>query len=814
METTESIANAVAQSSIPTVLFLGAGASIGSGAPSAANLAEFLRTEHLPHERPRELSDISGRIELMWGRTTLTKSIRSVLSKLTPSAALSNLPNFNFSSIFTTNYDTLVEKSFEQSKIDIPVIRSNKDSAFDHRQYNTILYKLHGCITEDRADGLSHGMIITSEDYQTYDQYRQIGFRQFDQSLATSNVIFVGFSMSDANIREYVERALKTISTQECPGKIFLILFEEDEIDALRWENRGLRVAFGDLDSLLNSLATTNEDPRKVSIFSPITSAPRYQIAAEISSIFPSSETLKKPNLRRLVSGGELSYADIYNGYAFPRSAAREIVQQMINQDSAQLHVLLGPSGSGRTSAARMAAYDLMQKGFACYEHKSNIGIDFATWKDVDLGHQRRGERAVLVLDEPNASQFAVNQLASFLQDGNHALSLIIAYHPSIWSFRTKSPALVKKARIHPTHKLTPSDISGIVNHVRKIPDIAKLLDRRVQALSNHEIEQIVSRRAKSDLFVSLKFLFESKSLDEIILKEFDRLGRFRPKSITSDILNIYKIVALLEASGRHVHRQMVLRLCELEYGEIAEILDYFDGVLIEFERDSRVEGAYVWKTRHPKIAAIIAESKFSTKEKIDIFENIIRTINPASKIERQFCAVLCSSEIGIESLAKSDQTQIYQLLCDALPGERVPRHRLIRNLIREKRFGEAEIAIAESRDSRINDSVIFRYDVDLNVAKAEHLDFLDANDKNNLLETAVGKATNSVSRRPQDMHNYDSLCKASLAYALNGGDHEIFYSSVETLKAAFQEIGDELMVTWIAKYESEAARLRRKERE
>ena len=810
MDSVKAISTAISESKIPTTLFLGAGASIPSGAPSGTALSEALTAEFFDGEKTRALSDISGRVELKYGRPDLVAFLRSKLTPLQPSKTVLRLPNFNFASIFTTNYDSLVEIAFEEAKVELPTVRSNKDYAFDYRQYNTMLFKLHGCISEDRCDGLSHGMIITDEDYSTYGSFRQIGFKHFEQSLATTNVVFVGYSMADAKIKEYVERAIELARSQECPGQIFLLLYEEDEIEATRWENRGLRVGFGGLDALLGALATVEQDTGSVSIFSPISKVLRHAIAAELSSLDPQEEATKSRNVNRMVTGSSVTYADIRAGNAFGRSSVTEIVQQVTSTNLSSIHVLVGPSGSGKTSAGRLAMHELSRGGIICYEHKAHVAVDFPTWQDVEKEHQKNGERACLFLDEPNASQYAVNQLSKYLaQEQGHALSVIIAYHPSIWSYRTKSPELTTRAKVHDLSRLTPADIQSITTHVKRSPTIARLLSADIQSMTHNEVASTIRRRAKSDLFVSLKYLFETRSLDEIILMEFEQLGQGQPDDIKTSIRSLYETVALLEACGRHVHRQMVFRVTDIEIEEIADLLDYLEGVIFESERDHFIGGTYQWTTRHPRIASIIAESKFSRKARYDVLERVVSSINPASKMERQFSAQLCNSEIGIESLPQEWQTELYRLLVNTVPGERVPRHRLVRNLIRQGQFGDAELAIVDSRDMNINDSVIHRYDVQLNVAKAEKLEFLGVQDRLNLLDTAVSKATKSLSRRGDDMYNYENYCRASLALAQNGGGIDEFEIALQKLKDAHQVLGDPLMVRWIGRYESELARLR-----
>jgi hypothetical protein len=109
----------------------------------------------------------------------------------------------------------------------------------------------------------------------------------------------------------------------------------------------------------------------------------------------------------------------------------------------------------------------------------------------------------------------------------------------------------------------------------------------------------------------------------------------------------------------------------------------------------------------------------------------------------------------------------------------------------------------------KINDSVIHRYDVKLNIEKAANLKFLEENDRINLLQSACSMAVKSISRRADDMYNYESYCAAALALSQISGDLEDLEDSIKRLKAAHVSLGDEHMIGWIGKYESEMARLR-----
>lgn len=813
------IAARVSNSPLSTAIFLGAGSSRPSGAPSASELSEQLTARFFPGDRRRSLTELCTRIEAVNGRRPLVDAVREILQPLQPSGAILQLPHFNFSRIFTTNFDLLVERTYEAAKIELPTIRSNKDFSNDDKIYRTSLYKIHGCVTEDRVDGLNHGMILTEDDYRTYFQYRQICTNTFSTSLAAGNMVFIGYSLSDENIRKFVDDALQWRQTQESPGAIFLIQYERDDVQASIWSRRGATVSFGDLDAFLGAMYEVNTSEAKRPLLSPLNNAPTYAVASRIAANYIDDELRKPSSVGRMVTGTPASFADIAMGLTFPRTVAEHISLQFRRSEYSSVQVILGPSGTGKTTAARQVLLKAQQElGWECYEHKGHMPISLDTWKEIDLDLQRRNKKGLLLLDEMTQFQFAINNLSDFIASGNgRALSLLICAHPAIWRVRTKSSSLSKFAQQHNIASLDNSEINAIVNLIKDNPHFNDVIDPDVRAKDRNKLRDQLKRKTNSDLFVCLKYLFDNRSLDEIVLQEFSQLstsidvgeekaGVGRQSIEPSDV---YRVVCFLEAAGRQVHRQMVLRLLELPASAVPDIIDTLDGIVFEEDRDP-FEGIYFWRTRHPRIAEIIAEFKFTRKERHALLNKIIENINPAVSCELSFATALCNSKLGLESLPSGDQTAAYQALVDAVPFERVPRHRLIRNLLRERDYGVAEIAVSAARVAKLDDSVISRYDVELTLGKARHLQFLGPSDRLNMLEVACEKSVSGVMKRPDDMYNYQTYCRAALELASASGEPNELVDAIGRLKRGFERIGDPRMNEWIIEFEGELSKLKR----
>jgi hypothetical protein len=133
-----------------TTLIFGAGASNPSGAPSGHQLASKLARLLNPEPEGAELSEVAQLVENRKGRRVLIEAVHDALQGIAPTSRLLTLPDFDWLSIYTTNFDTLVEQSYRQYGRQLDVYRSNYDFAAP-RGERTPLYKIHACVTQDTA---------------------------------------------------------------------------------------------------------------------------------------------------------------------------------------------------------------------------------------------------------------------------------------------------------------------------------------------------------------------------------------------------------------------------------------------------------------------------------------------------------------------------------------------------------------------------------------------------------------------------------------------------------------------------------------
>ncbi|MGV7224322.1 MAG: SIR2 family protein, partial [Nitrospinales bacterium] len=191
------------------ILWVGAGLSIQAGYPTIVELAEELWKEHATDPAPSGL----GPYQLVdaffdqYGRGELNQA----LSKLIPTGAqprpahrhIAKLAKIGFfSKVITTNYDRLIEKAFDENDVDyfLQILSSNQTIGDENRLR---LIKLHGDVSDWK------NAILTGESYHKFNRRYTFLKQQLNVLLRQNRVLFVGCSMLDERILEWIESLSK-----------------------------------------------------------------------------------------------------------------------------------------------------------------------------------------------------------------------------------------------------------------------------------------------------------------------------------------------------------------------------------------------------------------------------------------------------------------------------------------------------------------------------------------------------------------------------------------------------------------------------
>ena len=654
-----------------TVLFFGAGSSIPSGSPSAGALTSAIAERFSIDAAGFDLSEVAELAELSADRSQLIKFVRTQFPSPNPTGGLLNIPIYAWKGIYTTNYDELLERAYQIRKSTCTTFTTNYDFSKSSDPTSQPIYKIHGTIGQDVSDGHKGRMILTQSDFDKAIEYRDFLFTRLASDMAGADLIIIGFSLSDPDIRAVVDRVLAIQAKMGgAGGQVYLLLYQHDENRARLLEARGIRVSFGGIDQFSEALA--RKGPATSVVYSTSNDPVQQSktLSATAIDVKHSVDNLSS-NASAMFNGWPATYADVSAGLTFGRTVSTTVFGAF-KAATSQFATIVGASGVGKTTAARQVAIQAEAIGWLCWEHKSDFALPVDEWVSAAEKLQASDLDGLLTIDDAHFHVPEINRLVdSLASKGLIRLRLLLTSGRAQWQFRTKSAFLTKAGSEHQLSKLNSQEIDRLIMLVSGANEIRPLVEATFSGFSLQEKRRRLVDRCEADAFVCLRNIFATEKFDDIILREYAQLG-------TAD-QEIYRLVAAMQHAGVRVHRQLVIRLTNIAADMVQSALNNLVDVITEYDVSTRF-GVFGWKVRHGVIASIIAKYKFADPAAmLELFERVIANISPTYEIEKHTINEICNVDTGLPSIADKDvQNRLLRTLGRVDKGDSQEREYLI----------------------------------------------------------------------------------------------------------------------------------------
>jgi hypothetical protein len=782
-----------------TVLFLGAGASIPSGAPAGSELAKELWSRLAKSEADSDdLMEVCSLLERRFGRRELVECVRSILGDREPVGMLHDLPRYGWSNLYTTNVDTLIEKVFARAGRPVASIVSNYDYGRLELSDGPKLFKLHGSLEHDVVDGSPARLVLTETDYEDYEDYRQVLYANLKLDLLTKNAIIVGYSLSDPHLRKTLIDAAKIQRQGGLGGRIFLLIYRRDEDRARLWEDRGFFVCFGGIDDLLGELALGGapvaivEEARPGEIILSPNLRARTLVVAE--------EATLRASAAELFNGRAASYADIAVGLTFERQLEQDIISS-VTSDAKRFVGIIGVAGVGKSTIARRVTMRLRASGWLAWEHKIDLPLRASDWLRIDDALVAQSRDGVVLIDECTPFLGQVNLLIARLAErASSRLRLLLTANRANWTPRVKSPQFYAKGLDLQLSDLTNHDLNELLRLLDASGEIRSLVSVGFLALPAGERFRRLRDRCGADMYVCLKNIFATEGLDAILLRELAALAGYQR--------DVYTTVCALQSVAEHVHRQLVLRFLPIAAERVSGLVAELEGLINEYDI-SAVEGIFGWSARHLVIAQTITRYEYADQSMV--YELLAKTIDclvPTVPVELMAIRSLCNSEFGISSLLDPNRrTELYRRLIAKAPGERIPHHRLISTLLQRDELDGADHAIRAAEEAIGEDRPIARYKVRLLVRRALRTEGILREHRVAMLRGAEREALQKLERFPLDKHQYRAYGEVGLAFAEVAGEMGVLEDAIARMKQAAGRILEPEMLRDLQRLENDRKR-------
>lgn len=129
---------------------------------------------------------------------------------------MKSIANSSISTIWTTNFDKLIEQSISFSGRNYDVRNEEEHFKYYSSRNNVEILKIHG-------DIISSDIVITQSDYEDFNINHRIAISRLEKDLLSKSFLFIGYSYKDLNIKTIVN-TVKQLLNSKFVYKHYMIL--------------------------------------------------------------------------------------------------------------------------------------------------------------------------------------------------------------------------------------------------------------------------------------------------------------------------------------------------------------------------------------------------------------------------------------------------------------------------------------------------------------------------------------------------------------------------------------------------------------
>jgi cold shock CspA family protein len=616
------------------VLFLGAGASFGAKSedgsqPISGNqLRDLICDKFLGGEqKDKSLVQVADYAKYQSSLTEVQVFVKDQFQNFQPASFHKLIPTFKWHSIFTTNYDLIVERAYDQvtKRLQIlkPILRDGDQfsEAISNPEFLPY-FKLHGCITVVSDKNLP--LILASEEYAKHKANRIRLFRHLSDFGVDNPIIFCGYQLSDPNIQQI----LFDLTDAGIHRPTYMVVDPGlNKFDIQMWSANRITPRTENFSEFIEHLdATIDTNKRVLGKVLVKEEAPFFKLfrsslevskelvhylSTELEYIYPGipTEGAKPLDFYRGLDGG---WGGISEGLDINRRVVEQVLLDAVICDEAsstKTFLIKGHAGSGKSVSLKRIAWNavnelstnavvlregavlrpsLLKELFSCIEGRLIFFVDGAIENKDDLLKfyslvEQEGVSAT-VLTTARSNEW--NQLGDTL-DGYITAEYEI-------------------------DRLSSSEIDELVQKLNEHNCLVNL-----RSVNLEEIKKSFDLTSDRQLLVALHEATAGKPFEQIVLDEYERITPLEAKILYLDICTLNRL-------GVPVRAGLISRISGIDIDSFNKyfLMPLEHVVKVFMDQRSR---DYVYVSRHPLIAGFVFDQALSDPS--DKATQIIRVI-------------------------------------------------------------------------------------------------------------------------------------------------------------------------------------------
>ena len=525
------------------VLFLGSGATREAKGPVGEELAELLADAFHKVDIPtNDLRNFSDILTSLVDREDVDQIVVNSLQKFRPSQAHLSLPSFCWKAIFTTNYDRLVEISYdtfstvsERSALQrYQVVLNPRDQTPLYDSSTVCVYKLHGCIASISA---GNPLVLTNQDYKSTRKKRQRLLRALKSLAREHAILFLGFSFSDQYLLDMLDE-IEQESPYHHHRKMYLVVpdLTQSQISYFKTRNiEYIEATFGKfVEALVAQIAI--EDRKKALKYGipavSNTKGEHVYLPSKLKVTLESQLEILKPDgrikdsPREFLTGFPPELGDFRNRNDIIRDQENALtisVENALDSDEylKPMIVVLGPGGAGKSTLATRVAYNIAEAGKAVSCRLKNP--DYWKIEDIVDFAVRLDSSLILVGDgiEVRSWLRAVRELRRELSVARVNAVILLSCQKAVWNEHQRSIGDKGVELFNLEDCLSIDEAGSLVNKLIE----AGLLQESGARKKEKQIKHIMDE-CEGHLVVALLELVHSGKFREIVIREYGNVSQ------------------------------------------------------------------------------------------------------------------------------------------------------------------------------------------------------------------------------------------------------------------------------------------------
>jgi len=558
--------------------------------------------------------------------------IQKLLESVDPFEFHKLIPTFKWNSIVTTNYDRVIEKSYEgkhDRKQNPLIIVGNGDMRQLEETFNAVpIIKIHGCIT--RAADTAVPMILANEQYAKFTNGRERLATSFRERAMDHAIIFCGYKLGDPHISQILY-SLEAVFKDR--PHYFAVDPAFDQYDSIYWSKYNMTTISATFEEFIVSLDKAIPESRRrlgslltgaagvlskwINVGAVLSNGLQALLASKLLHISPGMP-MGVPNPMGFYRGDSTSWAPIKSGLDFRRSVSYTVISELaLDLEGGPAFILIhGHAGSGKSVTIKRIGWELCAEPHNALVLFAEHSINGLTQHISELYAATR-TRIFILIDDLLHDSAALRDCFSYCQRSSLPVTFIGCARTNEWNTEQHYLGIL------PTEEYSISDLSE-----REAVDLCKLLETH-DCLGELENIPALEERAKvlisqneRQLLVALhQATLGVNNFHDLLHDEYRNIVPHEAQLLYLDICSLHRLRIPVRAG-------LISRMSGVSFHKFQErFLGPLDRVVSVYSDPLSKDFAY--RARHAEIARIVFEEVLQdTEDRANQIARIVASLN------------------------------------------------------------------------------------------------------------------------------------------------------------------------------------------